>query len=108
MKAGFLAIHATRKAELGEEQWGLADAKASSWAEQMKNRLKLLNRHFSQASGQEPQPNWVKIILNGGVKVEAAADYVKREVSETFDEGSTARTQLDPESDEEDEDEEDS
>ena len=83
MKAGFLAIHATKKQELGEKAWGLLDSQASSWADQMANRLRNLLRHVSQALiSKDGPPQWLQIIMAGPVQAEPT-DHVTPVTKET-------------------------
>ena len=86
MKAGFLAIHTSKKAAL-KDKWDLKDSQATSWAVQMTQRLQNLLRHCNQASRQEGgPPQWLKVIEAGGhVKAEPAGDSPV-----------TAATQLEP------------
>ena len=96
MKAGVLAIHATKKQELGEKAWGLPDSQASSWADQMANRLRNLLRHVSQALiSKDGAPQWLKIIIAGPVKAELKAEPTELVTSVTQE------TQLDSEEEEE-------
>ena len=64
MKLGFQAIHAEQKASQGEEQWAVGDNQCVSWSHQMAKRLQNLIRHCSQASQQDPVPQWLNLCLS--------------------------------------------
>ena len=85
MKAGFLAIHASRKMKATRPAWGVLDKEALSWASQMTKRLQNLLRHCSQAALAEAgPPQWLRVIQAGQLKQEATDE--------------AAETQIDPES----------
>ena len=61
MHLGFLAIHATKIAEMGTD-WKLTNDAARSWSKQMTERLQNLLRHCSQA--WKDMPDWLQQCLN--------------------------------------------